>query len=169
MWADGTSTEHVQSGLAGCGPTIAQRIASRTDLGQKLFAAATTLHQDEAIAQFLVGWREELRFQLENDPNGLIGRHYKLLARRLNKDFPSITVLRQYVDPVTSGSSGFRLNSILWTPRCPDLARMAGLCETLFAWASEGNMQAKFTNIVWPGAIFRSLLQVSYHIPSLRS
>ncbi len=94
----------------------------------------------------------------------MIGRRYPSLACRIKESFPSLDVLKLYVQPVTSSSLGCVPDSSTWIPRCPDLGEMAKLCETLFAWASEEVLQTKFRDLVWPGAIFRSLLQVIYHL-----
>lgn len=148
-----------QGGLAGCGLTIAHRIVL-TGLGRKLVAAAAG-RSDTEIKQFLVGWRKELREHLLHDQDGILGRRYSTLAHRVNESFPRLDVLRKYIEPVTSSSRGLELDHKSWVPRRPDLGALANLCTTLFAWTClEGDMQTKFKNLVWPGAIFRSMLQV---------
>jgi Holliday junction resolvase YEN1 len=156
----------LQKGLQGCEVKIACRVA-RTGLGRTLLAAVEN-NVDGAVKEFLVGWRKELRSKLRNDLDGMIVRRYPSLAHRINESFPSLDVLKLYVQPVTSSSLGRVLDSSTWIIRHPDLGEMAKLCETLFGWASEEVLQTKFSDLVWPGAIFRSLLQVIYHLFSPR-
>lgn len=152
----------LQKGLQGCEVKIACRIA-RTGLGRTLLAAAEG-HVDGVVKEFLVGWRKELRSKLRNDLDGKIGRRYPSLALRINEGFPSLDVLKLYVQPVTSSSLGRVLDNSTWILRQPDLGVMAQLCETLFGWASEEVLHTKFRELVWPGAIFRSLFQVIHHL-----
>lgn len=113
--------------------------------------------------RYLDGWRNELQYELMHDPHHLLGRRYEQLANRVPHGFPELSIVKQYIAPITSGSLGWELQdaSAMWTPRCPDLGRMAELCQTLFAWGDEVDIWSKFQKNVWPGAILRSLLEVS--------
>lgn len=117
--------------------------------------------KDHAIEQFLDSWCNELCYQLLNDPDGIFKRRHKALASNIGCDFPPVDVLQKYVQPVTSGSLCRPVATSSWTNCCPDLSSLAGLSQRLFGWmARAGDIQAKFKHHVWPGTVFRSLLQV---------
>jgi hypothetical protein len=63
----------LQNGLKGCGINVAYGLA-KYDLGESLLKAAKWHHNDVTkLANFLVGWRAELRWLLRTDPDGHIG------------------------------------------------------------------------------------------------
>ena len=151
-----------KTGLTGCGMAIAQRLA-KSGLGRELCNAMTDLPV-EALTVFLHGWRNQLRNELAEDPQHLLGRRHQQLARQVPDGFPRLDILRQYALPITSGSLGntpeLQEMSRSWVPQCPDLGELATMCQTLFGWGTQVNIYDKFEKHIWPGAILRSLLQV---------
>lgn len=149
---------HLQVGLAGCGPTIAHKLA-QSDLADTLFHATLGLPR-EALSEFLVDWRKKLKDQLTFDSNGLLGRKYPAVARKVSSKFPSIDILLRYAHPVTSWTAEIIPDSSQWSLRQPDLPAIGLLCEKSFSWGTSGQMIARFQQNVWRGIVMRYLLQV---------
>jgi holliday junction resolvase YEN1 len=149
---------HLQVGLAGCGSTIAHKLA-QSDLAGTLFRATLGLPR-EALSEFLADWRKKLKDQLKFDLNGLLGRKYPAVAQKVSSDFPSIDILLLYANPVTSWTADIIPDSSQWNLRQPDLPAIGLLCEKSFSWASSGQMIARFQQNVWRGIVMRYLLQV---------
>lgn len=109
---------------------------------------------------FLDSWRCELRFELANDPKGLLGRKYPKLAASVTNIFPNSDVLRQYTSPATSWSDGGSgppdLNLSL---REPNIGALAETSERLFNWSSA--LLTKFNAGLWSGVCSRMLSTVS--------
>jgi Holliday junction resolvase YEN1 len=149
---------YLQVGLAGCGPTIAHKLA-QSDLAGTLFRATLGLPR-EALSEFLVDWRKKLKHQLTLDSNGLLGRKHPAVAQNVSSNFPSIEILLLYADPVTSWKVDIVPDSSQWTLRQPDLPAIGLLCEKSFSWGTSGQMIARFQQNVWRGIVMRYLLQV---------
>ena len=148
----------LQAGLAGCGPTIAHKLA-QSDLASTLFRATLALPR-EALSEFLVDWRKKLRYQLTFDSNGLLGRKHPAVAQKISSKFPSIDILLLYANPVTSWTADIIPDSSQWSLRQPDLPAIGLLCEKSFSWGTSGQMIARFQQNVWRGIVMRYLLQV---------
>ena len=133
----------------------------QSGLGRDLYNAATIL-PDEVLTCYLATWCDQLQYELMHDPHHLLGHQYEQLANQVPHRFPQLSVVKQYIMPITSGSLSWELQDTfaLWTPCCPNLGHMAELCQTLFMWGDEAIIWSKFQKIVWPGAILRSLLEV---------
>lgn len=149
---------YVQVGLAGCGPTIAHKLA-QSDLAGTLFRATLGLPR-EALSEFLADWRKKLKHQLTFDSNGLLGQKHPAVAQKVSTDFPSIDVLLLYADPVTSWTANVIPDSSQWSLRQPDLPAIGQLCEKSFSWGTSGQMIDRFQKNVWRGIVMRYLLQV---------
>ena len=149
---------HLQVGLAGCGSTIAHKLA-QSDLASTLFQATIGL-PSEALSEFLADWRRKLKHQLTYDSNGLLGRKYPAVARKISAEFPSIDILLLYANPVTSWTADVIPDSSEWRMRQPDLPAIGLLCEKSFSWGTSGQMIARFQQNVWRGIVMRYLLQV---------
>ena len=81
-----------QSGLPGCGPVIAYGLACY-GLGDALFVVAE--QSCHALDEFLIGWRNELRQALCDDPEGYIGHKCTALAGSVPTTFPNPTVVQR--------------------------------------------------------------------------
>ena len=149
---------YFQVGLAGCGPTIAQKLA-QSDLARTLFHAALRLPRG-ALSEFLADWREKLRVQLMSDPNGLLGRKYPVVGHNIFNKFPSIDILLLYACPVTSWSANTIPDASQWRLCEPDLAAIASLCEKSFSWGTSHQIITRFQKSVWRGVVMRYLLLV---------
>jgi holliday junction resolvase YEN1 len=152
---------HLQVGLAGCGPTIAHKLA-QSDLASTLFRATLDLPR-EALSEFLANWRKQLTDQLMFDSNGLLGRKYPAVAKKISSKFPSIDILLLYANPVTSWTADTGIiipDSSQWSLRQPDLPAIGLLCEKSFSWGTSGQMIARFQQNVWRGIVMRYLVQV---------
>ena len=153
---------HLQVGLAGCGSTIAHKLA-QSDLAETLYHATLNLPR-EALSEFLADWRQKLKYQLTFDINGLLGQKYPAVARKVSSKFPSIDILLLYANPVTSWTMTADIipDSSQWRLRQPDLPAIGLLCEKSFSWGTSGQMIARFQKNVWRGIVMRYLLQVVY-------
>jgi Holliday junction resolvase YEN1 len=149
---------HLQVGLAGCGSTIAHKLA-QSDLARTLFHATLGL-PSEALSEFLADWRQKLKHQLAYDSNGLLGRKHPAVARKVSSEFPSINILLLYANPVTSWTADIIPDSSQWRMRQPDLPAIGLLCEKSFSWGTSGQMIARFQQNVWRGIVMRYLLQI---------
>lgn len=149
---------HLQVGLAGCGSTIAHKLA-QSDLASTLFHATLGL-RSEALSKFLADWRQKLKHQLMYDSNGLLGQKHPALARKVSSKFPSINILLLYAKPVTSWTADIIPDSSQWRMRQPDLPAIGLLCEKTFSWGASGQMIARFQQNVWRGIVMRYLFQV---------
>jgi holliday junction resolvase YEN1 len=149
-----------QHGLRGCGIKTAYNIARYTGLGFRLCHAFQNRDSHDFPA-FLMEWRNDLRRTLTSE-TWLLGYSHRQAASAVTEDFPNISVLEKFTEPLTS-SSPDRPAPVTssWTPRLPDLKKLAGMCEEYFSWGTTLGIHHKLSENVWPGALLRTLLQVS--------
>jgi len=144
------------TGLHGCGPKIAYGIA-QYGLGRNLIWACQN-YPDSQLAMYLSDVRHELRHLLRADPLGLIGRRCPVLADNVAESFPSIQVLRDYAEPLTSWSRG--QNGVAAIPTVDfneaDLSGLALFCSQRLGWVPSV-VHDKFEIYMWPGACLRSI------------
>lgn len=89
-----------QSGLIGVGPKIAIGLA-KGGFGEQLSKAVKTL-SDTALGTFLHNWREEIRHQLRTNERGLLDRKAAAVSKKITNEWPDVTTIKRYYDPVTS-------------------------------------------------------------------
>ena len=116
-----------------------------------------------ALDLFLIGWRNELRNELLNDPQGRLGRNYPSLARQIPSNFPEPKALRLYCCPLTSQrfqtDLSFTPDFSDWlVPGIPSTEELALLCDTFFGWGPD--ILKYMANHVWEGQFVRQLIQV---------
>ena len=87
-----------------CGPVAARGLA-QCGFGDRLLAATQTMSA-KPLEEFLTAWRDELRNELLMDSQKIIGRRYPAAAHSIPDDFPNLTVLQNYMHPLTSWSTG---------------------------------------------------------------
>lgn len=149
-------------GLEGCGSNIARKL-SLSGLGDTLLngveAVSFSVHSN-----FLANWRNSLRFELHNDPNGLLGRKHQVLAARVPATFPNPRILLKYVKPVTSWSNGGHgPNLSSWRPQQPNIEQLAAYCARYFAFGPMADIVTKFRKVVWEGVCIQMLCAVCNH------
>jgi Holliday junction resolvase YEN1 len=149
----------VKVGLKGCGWKTA-RLLAQSKLAKSLFLAASTLSSHAGLQDFLCTWRVELRTLLVNDPQNLLGQRYPSLAKNITNDFPSVELVLQYAQPLTSWTMDQIPDTASWHLRQPRLAKIATLCEKFFSWGSSGDIVPRFKETLWPGIAIRNLLSV---------
>jgi hypothetical protein len=115
--------------------------------------AARTMGLDE-FRTFLVGWREDLRKVLSEDPENYIGRRNPAIGDNITNTFPDPDVVQSYLMPLTSLSRAQQLPSIN-DRQLPDVARISELCERYFEWATPSGILPKFLKHIWPGVVLR--------------
>lgn len=155
-----------QVGLTGCGVGIARKL-SLSGLGDALLNVVEAFSPSDTL-EYLDSWRASLRYELSNDPNGYLGCTYYQLAASVPDTFPALDVLLQYVKPVTSWSNGGHGPDFSsWSPRQPNIERLAELCGRHFAFGNMSEIAWKFRNVLWEGACIQMLCAVSPSCHSL--
>ncbi|KAK0187068.1 PIN domain-like protein [Armillaria mellea] len=139
-------------GIKGCGIQTAADI-TLMGIGEYLFEALeTSLVKDyPAIAS---KWCHDLCVMLESQGVG----HHHALASRIPLDFPKVSVVVQYIQPLTS-SNGMLTLPAAPSPCPPDIPKLARLCEKLFVWGHSMGIIKKFSDHIFPGLVIRELLQ----------
>ncbi|KAF8153351.1 PIN domain-like protein [Crassisporium funariophilum] len=146
-------------GLEGCGWKTA-RLLAQSKLATSLFIAASTLSSREKLREFLRGWRDEFRTLLVHDPQNVLGRKYPSLAKKITNSFPSVDLILQYAQPLTSWTTDQIPDTTSWHLRRPRLAEIATLCKKYFSWASLGDIVSRFKATLWPGIAIQYILQL---------
>ena len=146
-------------GLEGCGWKTA-RLLAQSELAASLFIAASTSTSRSGLQEFLCDWRNKLRTLLALDPQNILGRRYPSLAKNVTDNFPSVDLILQYAQPLTSWTTDQMPNTASWQCRQPHLTKIAALCEKFFSWGSSGDIILRFKNTLWPGIAIQHLLQV---------
>ena len=122
--------------------------------------AASTSTYRSGLEDFLCGWRNELRTLLAFEPQHILGQRYPSLANNVTDNFPSVDVILQYAQPLTSWTMDQMPNTVSWQRHQPNLTEIAALCEKYFSWGSSGEIVSCFKNTLWPGIAIQHLLQV---------
>ena len=148
-----------QVGLKGCGWKTACLLA-QSELARSLFLAASLSSSQAGLRNFLRDWRPKLRTLLAHDPQNILGRRYPLLAKNITDTFPSVDIVLQYAQPLTSWTMDQIPDTNSWQLRQPCLTKIATLCEKYFSWGSSGDIVSRFKETLWPGITIRHLLLV---------
>ncbi|PBK82912.1 hypothetical protein ARMGADRAFT_1038209 [Armillaria gallica] len=114
-------------GIQGCGIQTAASIA-KSSIGKQLFDALEAPEVD-SYAAVASAWHQDFSMTLETQ-----GAQQHSLASHIPLDFPQVSVLIQYLHPVTSQSNG--PNNVPAAPSLnqPNISHLANLCEELFIW-----------------------------------
>ncbi|KAK0435125.1 uncharacterized protein EV420DRAFT_1653432 [Desarmillaria tabescens] len=144
-------------GIQGCGIQTAVDI-TLTGIGERLFEAlkASTVENYPAIASM---WCQDLYAMLDSQGAGRLHSRRRALASRIPLDFPKVSVLIQYIQPLTSQSTGSFTLPAAPVPCPPDIPKLARLCEELFIWGHSMGIVQNFCDHVFPGLAIRELLQ----------
>ncbi|KDQ61323.1 hypothetical protein JAAARDRAFT_579502 [Jaapia argillacea MUCL 33604] len=151
--------DYNEVGILGFGPIVAIALA-RCGFGNSLLHAAQEFDRDH-LESFLVHWRCDIRQELRLNSQGHLPHCYPALANTITDSFPDINALNLYANPLTSWSSSPPLRD--WPVLrlgCPDVHRLATLCERYFRWGNIKALPAKFQELVWPGLCLRKMWQV---------
>ncbi|KAF8971159.1 PIN domain-like protein [Flammula alnicola] len=146
-------------GLEGCGWKTA-RLLAQSELAKSLFIAASTSTSRAGLKEFLCDWRRKFRILLAHDPQNILGRRYPSLVKNVTDSFPSIDLLLQYAQPLTSWTMDQIPDTSSWQLRQPRLSEIATLCEKFFSWGSSGDIVSRFKETLWRGIAIRHLLQL---------
>lgn len=112
-------------------------------------------NSDTRLANALDEWRESLRLYLRTDPDRYIGRREVALSKSIPNSFPDTEVLKSYIEPVTSATTG-NIPNIEWR-REPCLGKLANVCELYFEWGVKPLIIKRFRTVIWRGAVMRIL------------
>ena len=99
--------------LDGCGWKTA-RLLAQSELATTLFIAASTSTSRSELRDFLCYWQNNLRTILAFDPQNLLGRRYLSLANNITDNFPSVDLILQYAQPITSWKTDQIPNTASW-------------------------------------------------------
>lgn len=147
-------------GIPGCGVRIAQGLAV-CGFGDMLLNAAGTL-DDVGLGEFLDGWRNRLREELRSNSLGHLPHRCRHMADVFPPQFPSISLIRCYTNPVTSATHpGYETTPITWKSQI-DLSALAGLCERHFEWGHSVGILQSFRSNLYPSIIIQLLRQLAW-------
>ena len=120
-------------GLDGCGwKTV--HLLTQSELATSIFIAASNLTSWSGLVNFLCDWWKKLHTLLAFDPQNILGRRYPSLAKNITDNFPSVDLILQYAQPLTSWTMDQMLNTASWQCRQPNLTEIVALCEKFFSW-----------------------------------
>ena len=119
------------------------------------------------LRDFLCDWRPKFRALLVYNLQNILGRRYPLLAKNITNTFPSVDVILQYAQPLTSWTMDQIPDTKSWQLQRPCLAKISTLCEKYFSWGSSGDIVSRFKETLWPGITVRHLLLVRNVFSSL--
>ncbi|KAI9057193.1 hypothetical protein FKP32DRAFT_1584326, partial [Trametes sanguinea] len=142
----------------GCGAAVAYGLV-RYGLGRALHAALTSLSESDVQA-FLLEWRAQLRDNLRNDPQGIIGRRHPALAASLPANFPDVAIARLFLTPALLPAERY---AGLSNPRPIDLPSLSRLCERYFSWGSRAEILKTFRTTLWVGEALGMLISEGRH------
>ncbi|KAK0448995.1 PIN domain-like protein [Desarmillaria tabescens] len=144
-------------GIQGCGIQTAVDI-TLTGIGERLFEAlkASTVENYPTIASM---WCQDLYAMLDSQGAGRLHSRRHALASHIPLDFPKVSVLIQYIQPLTSQSTGSFTLPAAPVPCPPDIPKLAWLCKELFIWGHLMGIVQNFCDHVFPGLAIRELLQ----------
>ncbi|KAK0235249.1 hypothetical protein EDD85DRAFT_730166, partial [Armillaria nabsnona] len=144
-------------GIQGCG---IQTVASimKLSIGKQLFDALEA-SEVNGYATVVSAWHQDFFMALETQRAGHPHSWQHLLASRIPLDFPKVSVLIQYLHPVTSQLN--RPNNMPAAPSLsqPNISHLPNLCEELFIWGHSMGIICNFRDHVFPGLATRDLLQ----------
>ncbi|KAF8958353.1 hypothetical protein BDZ97DRAFT_1842326, partial [Flammula alnicola] len=136
------------------------RLLAQSELAKSLFIAASKSTSRAGLKEFLCDWRRKFRTLLAHDPQNMLGRKYPSLVKNVTDSFPSIDLILQYAQPLTSWTMDRIPNTSSWQLRQPRLTEIAMLCEKFFSWGSSRDIVSRFKKTLWQGIAIRQLLQL---------
>ncbi|EIW75317.1 PIN domain-like protein [Coniophora puteana RWD-64-598 SS2] len=148
----------------GCGIGVASQLA-KSELGEKLVQAYMGCPAPEFL-RFCTDWRRDLRDMLRNNTEGTLTRKHGGIADNVRNTFPSLTVLGNYLCPVTSHSltlDGPREIGGLRSPqsRQPNVTEAVSLFKHYFNWPS-AKVEKYIRDNVWSGIYMRAMFRVRH-------
>ncbi|PPQ82236.1 hypothetical protein CVT26_009348 [Gymnopilus dilepis] len=88
------------------------------------------------------------------------GRTYPTIAQKVSSAFPPIDALLLYAQPKTSWTVNQIPNSAAWCLRPPNPSEIVACCEKYFSWDSPEELVDRLRDTLWPGIVFRYLLEL---------
>ncbi|KAF8135308.1 PIN domain-like protein [Mycena galopus ATCC 62051] len=156
-------------GLAGAGPKVARALAAH-GFGRTLVKVVETFRGSDLHLQ-LDRWRNTLRHELRENSAGLLTKRYPKLADDISDAFPSLPILRLYLDPLTSRSPRFmgpQPDVVGWRPREPNIPAISAFCSSRFGWNGV-HLLKKLNSNLWPCVVFRLISAVKLFHPFIVS
>ncbi|KAJ2930940.1 hypothetical protein H1R20_g6163, partial [Candolleomyces eurysporus] len=143
-------------GLPGCGQAYASQLAL-AGVGDKLVPTSTQL-KDYGLAECVKEWRTATSEDLLHHSYKVSRGAERVLSNEI-RVFPSIDILRLYINPVTSFSTpGERPSMSAWsTVQQPNVPALVEFSRNHLGWSNPDNVKKTFENNVWEGALVRLL------------
>ncbi|KAG2742447.1 PIN domain-like protein, partial [Suillus brevipes Sb2] len=157
LWAMLRGGDYNLGRLVGCGSQVSQALLAG-DLGDSLMQVMTSAAPAQ-LPGLLRTWHDRLCMVLVD---GTLGRKYPALAASIPVDFPSVDIMRLYLNPITTWSDGTSSSSLpQFDPRAtqPDLMRLAAFCKARLGWMRP-KIHKYFRTNIWSAACMRALCQV---------
>ncbi|EIW74356.1 PIN domain-like protein [Coniophora puteana RWD-64-598 SS2] len=161
-----SGADYDMSGVQGCGIKVASQLA-KGDLGEKLVHAFTGCPAPQFL-RFCVEWRKDLRDMLRENAKGALARKHGNIADNVPNTFPSLSVLGNYLCPVTSHSLSLdtpRDIGGLRSPQSlqPDVTKLTSLFIHYFNW-TPAKVQKYIHDNIWAGIYMRAIFRVRHNI-----
>ncbi|KAK0222989.1 hypothetical protein IW262DRAFT_1457981 [Armillaria fumosa] len=141
-------------GVSRCSIQTAAGI-TQTGIDKQLFDALEASKVDNYPCVAFM-WHQDLCTMLDAKEAGQLYSHHHSLASCIPSDFPKVSVLIQYLHPVTSGLENLPATLSLGQP---DLLKLAKLYEELFVWGHPIGIIKNFSYHVFPELAIHELLQ----------
>ncbi|EIW75874.1 PIN domain-like protein [Coniophora puteana RWD-64-598 SS2] len=156
--------DYDMGGVKGCGIGVASQLA-KGELGEKLVHAFMGCSAPEFL-RYCTEWRNDLRDMLRKNTEGALTRKHSDIADNVRNTFPSLTVLGNYLCPITSHSLALdepRAIGGLRSPQShqPNVAQTASLFKHYFDWPS-ATVEKYVRDNIWFGIYMRALFRVRH-------
>ncbi|KAF8054913.1 PIN domain-like protein [Lyophyllum atratum] len=145
-------------GISGCGPKTAHAMA-KCGFGDALINAAMTM-SGAVLQDFLSSWRKDLQHELQSNSLRWMDGRCISIARKITDEFPDLTVLDNYLNPLTSWSPQCTRkvpDTNEWRSREPLIPLITAFCVRHFGWGRDGGLLKRFRSKLWEGVAFRIL------------
>ncbi|KLO04826.1 hypothetical protein SCHPADRAFT_793730, partial [Schizopora paradoxa] len=146
--------ENLEPGVEGCELSVALMLG-REGFGDRLVNAVTSLSGIK-LERFLANWRKRIKYELETNNSGLLDKVYNTVAFRITNSWPSVDVIKMYLQPITSLSFGKSFQPA--SRSSAQLGELARLCEFHFSIPTIGLLKV-FEERIWHGLVVDALLQ----------
>lgn len=116
---------------------------------------AWTKRTERDMTSFLAQWREAINTELRTNSRGFLSKCFPNLT--IPQNFPDMTVLGYYANPVDSTRDGGHGGGHLRDRGDPNLAQIAAFCEEKFEWGYRSTIIKRFRDLLWEASVIRVL------------
>ena len=101
----------------------------------------------------------DIRAELSSNKSQFLDKSYPNLAATIPDNFPDLAIVQLYLHPITSWSSGMKVEPFDWKPREPNIAVILDFCEERLSWKRESSLVRLHKNL-FEGVVIRMLALV---------